>query len=431
MKKAVLGPYLLVTLSYIRYIGHISFVWHYGNYMRFLRSKKKRIYLDYAAATPVRIAVHAAMRPYQSDMYANPSAIHTEGVLARQAVETAREKLARTLKIRSNDIVFTGSGTESNNLAILGAVQAQKKAGKAYEDMEVISTKLEHPSVGKVLEYLLTLGVQVTYVDVDAEGLIIPASLQKALSEKSILVSFAYVNSEIGTIQEVGKLARIVRAFEKTQATRVLVHVDAAQAPLWLPCQLDSLLVDILTLDAGKCYGPKGVGVIVMRHGVELAPVFYGGSQETGLRPATENVAGIVGAVESVVIAQQFRDTRATKVTEVRDKAIEQFLKIDGAVLNGPVIKRVANNINISIPGIDSEFAVISLDAAGIACSTKSACSGASGDGSSVVFAITNDSARATSTIRLTLGEETTAEDLTKTVAVLTQHVLKMRAVKL
>jgi len=396
--------------------------------MKFLKTRKKRIYLDYAAATPVRVAVQAAMRPYERDMFANPSAIHQEGVIARGAIDTAREKLARLLKIRPSGVVFTGSGTESNNLAILGAVQAQYAAGVAYCDMEVISTKLEHPSVGKVLEYLTTLGVQVKYMQVDDEGLIRVASLEELLSEKTILVSFAYVNSEIGTIQDVGKLARVVRAFEKAHGSRVLVHIDAAQAPLWLPCQLDGLLVDILTLDAGKCYGPKGVGVLAMRHGVSLAAVSYGGPQESGLRPSTENTAGIVGAVEAIVIAQEGCGKRANKVASLRDNAIEQFLQIDGVVRNGSSTKCVANNVNISIPGIDSEFAVISLDMAGIACSTKSACSGASGDGSSVVLAISDDPSRATSTIRFSLGEETTSRDILTTVAVLTQHVVKMRA---
>jgi len=395
--------------------------------MKFLRTKQKRIYLDYAAATPIRIAVQTAMRPYERDLFANPSAIHGEGVVVRQIIESARERLARILKIRPSGIVFTGSGTEANNLAILGAVQAKKETGVAYTDMEVISTKLEHPSVGKVLEHLCTLGVKVKYLQVDAEGLIEPSSLKSALSEKTILVSFAYVNSEIGTVQDAGKLARIVRAYEKTHNTHILVHMDAAQAPLWLPCQLDGLLVDILTLDAGKCYGPKGVGVLAMRHGVKLLSVSYGGSQESGLRPATENVAGIIGAVEAIILAQEDHQKRSANVTALRDMAIAQFLKIDGVMLNGSSTKRVANNINISIPGIDSEFAVISLDTAGIACSTKSACSGAGGDGSSVVLAISDDTARATSTIRFSLGEETTSKELSKAVEVLSKHVVKMR----
>lgn len=402
-------------------------MWHYWD-MKFLRMKEKRIYLDYAAATPVRNAVLQVMSPFLSDVFANASAIHKEGVAARLAIEAARERLARLLKIRPNGVVFTGSGTESNNLALVGAVEARHKSGVAYADMEVIATKIEHPSIIKVLEHLGSLGVGIRYMDVDEDGLIVAQSLHELLSKKTVVVSFAYANSEIGTVQEVGKLARIARAYEKENGIRIYVHLDAAQAPLWLTCEMDRLMVDILTLDAGKCYGPKGVGVLAMRHGVSLAPILFGGPQEGGVRPATENTAGIVGAVEAIVIAQESFEKRAHKVSQLRDKTIEDLLTIEGAVLNGSKVERIANNINVSIPGIDSEYAVITLDTAGIACSTKSACSGASGNGSSVVRTISQDDARAISTIRLSLGEETTSRDLVKTVSVLKKHVLKMRA---
>jgi cysteine desulfurase len=396
--------------------------------MKFLRKKQKRIYLDYAAATPLRHSVQQAMCTFEREMFANASAIHQEGVLVRQAIESARERLARVLKIRPNGLVFTGSGTESNNLAILGAVNARHASGVAYTDMEVISTRIEHPSVSKVLEHLSGLGVGIKYLDIDSEGLIAVQSLHTLMSTKTVVVSFAYVNSEIGVIQEVGKLSRIVRAFEKEHDTRTYVHVDAAQAPLYLTCEMDRLMADIITLDAGKCYGPKGVGVLAMRHGVELVSVLHGGPQESGLRPATENTAGIIGAVEAIVVAQEEYEKRTNKLTTLRDTAIGNFEKIEGVVLNGSRTKRIANNINISIPSVDSEFAVIVLDQAGIACATKSACSGAGGDGSTVVRAMTNDENRATSTLRFTLGGKTTASDMLKTVAVLKAHVLKTKA---
>ena len=395
--------------------------------MKFLKHKKKRIYLDYAAATPMRVAVQEVMKPYQRDIFANASAIHQEGVQARQAIEKAREKLARVLKIRPVDVLFTGSGTESNNLAILGVVEAKKAQGVAYADMEVISTHIEHPSVAKVLEHLEVLGVTVRYMEVDDGGMILTRSLQDILTEKTVVVSFAYANSEIGVVQPVGKLARVVRAAEKQMGTQVVVHIDAAQAPLWLPCQMERLLVDIMTLDAGKCYGPKGVGVLAMRHGVEITPVMYGGPQEHNLRPATENTAGIVGSVEAICIAQEGMQKRVQKVSVLRDRALEQLQQIEGVVINGSLEYRIANNINISIPGIDSEFAVISLDVAGIACSTKSACSGATGQGSAVVLTVSGDTARSASTIRFTLGEETTYRELKKVTEVLRLHVLKMQ----
>jgi len=395
--------------------------------MKFLTSKKRRIYLDYAAATPVRQRVLDSMQRFYRDDFANPSAIHQEGVRARTAINDAREKIARTLKVRPEHVYFTGSGTESNNIAILGTIEAKKQEGVAYADMEVISTPLEHPSVLKTLEHLQSLGVTVVYVGVSDEGLIRIKSVQQLLSEKTVLVTFAYVNSEIGVIQEVGKITRAVRAFEKKHAVHIYVHTDAAQAPLWLSCEIDRLTVDLLTLDAGKCYGPKGVGVLVLRHGVTLMPVSYGGPQEGGLRPATENVAGIVGAAEAIVLAQSQYEIRAQKVHKLRDYMIEELLKIDRVVLNGSKEQRVANNINISIPGIDSEFAVVVLDEKGIACSTKSACSGAGGGGSSVVLAISHDDARASSSIRFSLGEETTHTEIKRAVFVLSGHVAKAR----
>lgn len=391
-------------------------------------SKSKRIYLDYAAATPVRKEVVLAMRLYFSEVYGNAGAIHKEGVEARNVIERAREELARLLRVRQNDVIFTASGTESNNLAILGTIEARRKEGILYEDMEVVSTRIEHPSILEVLAHVERLGVKVIYVQLDEFGLIDLASFKESLSPKTILVTFAYVNSEIGVVQRVGKLARAVRSSEKEFGIKTYIHIDAAQVPLWLPCALDSLMVDMLSLDAGKCYGPKGVGVLVKRHGVALTSVIFGGAQEGGLRPSTENTPLIVGAVHALKIAQEHYQSRSVTVTKLRDAFIAMLEVIDGVVVNGPKEERVANNINISIQGLDSEFAVISLDEKGIACSTKSACGGARGDGSTVVRAITNDPSRATSTVRFTLGEQTTLSELVYTAKILKEHVYKNRA---
>ena len=397
----------------------IGMVWFYRN---------KRIYLDYAAATPVRRGVLRSMQPYYATHFANPSAIHREGVAARHVVETSRGEVASTLKIRPADVFFTASGTESNNLALIGAVEAYRRAGRAYADMEILSTRIEHPSVTQTLLYLSSLGVRVTYLSVDAFGMIETQSLKDALSAQTILVSFAYANSEVGTVQEVGKLARIVRAFEKEHKTRIYLHLDAAQAPLWLPCAPDRLKVDILTLDAGKCYGPKGVGILARRHGVDLQGILHGGPQEGTLRPATENVPGIVGASHALRIAQERLSQRTEKVTALRDYMIAQLRTEKGVVLNGPEgERRIANNVNISIRGMDSEFAVVSLDEKGIACSTKSACGSLHTSGSAVVREMTKDEERAQSTIRFTLGEETTKRDIDHAVKALKEHISLMR----
>lgn len=390
----------------------------------------KRIYLDYASATPVRKEVNEIMKPFWSLQFGNASAIHHEGVEAREAIETARTKLARLLHVKEEGVVFTGSGTESNNIAIFGTLEEYRKKGIAYEDMEIVSTPLEHPSVLQVLKHVQEWGVQTRYLEVDEEGLILPQSLEALVSPKTVLVTFAYVNSEIGTIQHVGKLARMVRVLEKKYNSRMYVHIDAAQAPLWQSCELDKLGVDVLTLDAGKCYGPKGVGVLAFRYGVSLKSFMFGGSQEGGLRPGTENTALIVGAVEALRIAQEKHQERNSKIQQLRDLFIADLESIEGVVLNGSKISRVANNVNISIPGIDSEFAVISLDQQDIACSTKSACGGAKGEGSSVVKAITHSDERALSTIRFTLGEETTRAELIQTAKTVKAHSEKILAFK-
>lgn len=394
----------------------------------FWKTTKKRIYLDYASATPVRSEVVEAMAPFWQNDFGNAGAIHREGVIAKNAIARAREKVARMVHVRPQGIVFTGSGTESNNLALIGAIEARRRAGVLYSDMEVVSTAIEHASVLEVLTYLQTLGVGIVYVALDEQGIIVTESFKKGLTVKTVLVTFALVNSEIGTIQPIGKLSRIVRAFEKDTATNILIHVDGAQAPLWLSCTLDSLGVDMISLDAGKCYGPKGVGVLAYKHGVQLTPHFFGGDQEGGLRPGTENTALIVGAVESLCIAQTHCKDRCERIATLRDAFIEDLEKIEGVVLNGSREERVANNVNISVTGIDSEFAVITLDEKGIACATKSACGGAKGDGSLVVQTISNDKARATSTIRFSLGEATTVAELECTVSALKDHVVKTRA---
>lgn len=392
-------------------------------------NRKRRIYLDYAAATPVRREVLFAMAPYFNREWGNASAIHKEGVTARKAVEAAREEAARTLRVRAEHVTFTSGGTESNNLALLGTIASIHDAGVPYEDMEIISTKLEHPSVLKTLEHLGRLGLTINYAPVDEDGLIIEAEFQKLLTSKTRLVTFAYANSETGVISDINRFGRLIKEFEKKNNISIYFHTDASQAPLWLPCQLDALAVDLLTLDAGKCYGPKGIGVLVHRQKIKLSPIMWGGSQEAGLRPGTENTAPVVGAAKAISIAQKLFPKRSEKVKQLRDRFLEELEKIEGVVLNGSRAERLPNNVNISIPGLDSEYAVVSLDEAGVAASTKSACSGAGGGGSHVVFEMTKDRDRASSTIRFTLGEGTTGRELSKTVMMLREHINKMKLV--
>lgn len=399
------------------------------DFLRTYWKKGKAIHLDYAATTPVHPDVLKAMAPYWNEVWANPSAIYKSGVLARNVIEGARETLARVLKVRAHDITFTSGGTESNNLAIAGTIEAVASRGRAYSDIELISTRIEHPSITEMLKWYEQKGVVVHYIDVNEEGLIDEKEFAAALNAKTVLATFAYVNSEVGVVQQVKQLTRIVKKFNLTNDTHIPVHLDASQAPLWLSCEMDMLGVDMMTLDAGKCYGPKGVGVLARRHGVTLAPRMFGGDQEAGLRAGTENTALIVGCVHAIVRAQKNWKERSESVTKLRDALISTLeVSIPGVLLNGSCTQRVANNVNISIPGIDTEFAVITLDAHNIAASTKSACGGAKGDGSTVVRAMTADDIRARSTIRFTLGEDTTKHEILTAARVLRDHVAKTRA---
>lgn len=390
---------------------------------------ESRIYLDHAAATPLCPAAATVMQSLLSETYGNPSAIHAEGQAARAVVEEARSQVARTLGVRAAGVTFVSGGTEGNALAIVGHLTARVGAGAAWSDLEVVSTPLEHPSVLETLQALAARGVTVKMAAVDAGGVVTPAALAAVLSPKTALVTMAYVNSEIGTVQPVSSLVRTVRAFAREHnLPRITVHLDAAQAPLWLPCQLPRLGVDLLSLDGGKCGGPKGSGAVVTHGVVPLSSVLWGGGQEQGLRPGTENVLGIGGFAAALSFAQEGVVARAARVAAVRDAGITELLRVlPGAVLNGPVGEtRVANNINISIPGLDSEYAVVALDVAGIAASTKSACAGAGGGESVVVRVVSGDAARARSTIRFTLGPNTKVTDIATAARVLADHVALM-----
>lgn len=388
-----------------------------------------RVYLDFAAASPLLPEAKAAMEPFLMGDFGNPSAIHQEGVVARRAVEGARDGVARTLHTRPELITFTSGGTEGNNLTIFGVIEALHLAGHAYHDMAVITTAIEHPSITKAMERLRNMGVEVRLVEVDEFGFVKLSHLREIISDKVVLMTVAYANSEIGVVQSTRTIRKVLREAEAKFNTTIYFQVDAAQAPLWLTCQFDTVDADFLVLDAGKCCGPKGVGILARSHRAKLVSVSYGGGQESGLRPGTENVAGIVGAGVALVAAQGDWRGRAERARQVRDEAIVYILEnIPQAILNGPVgEERLVNNINISIPELDTEYATVVLDSKGFAMSTKSACAGAGGGESVVVKTISSDPTRARSTLRLTFGPATTLEQLKSCTDTLKTHIEKMR----
>lgn len=391
--------------------------------------KTPRVYLDYAAATPLSKSVFLAMKPFLTDTFGNASAIHHEGVLSRRAVEEARARIAAAVQVRPEYVTFTSGGTESNNLAIAGLIEKLYRGGRTHDGMEVVTTRIEHPSIMATMESLVRLGVIVKYVAVDEKGKIVLSDLKSLLNEKTVLFSCAYANSEIGTIQELHAIKKELAIVEKNFTSKIFFHLDAAQAPLWLSCQFDSLNVDLLALDVGKCNGPKGVGMLVRSKRVLIQETLFGGGQESGLRPGTENVAGMVGASVALSEAQHSFKRRAEKVAAVRDIGIKILLKqIPGALLNGPTGEdRLANNINISIPGLDTEFTAVVLDKHGFAVSTKSACAGAGGGESVVVKEISGDPARSRSTLRFSLSPETTVKNISDLAIVLQNHIAQMQ----
>jgi cysteine desulfurase len=390
--------------------------------------RKKRTYLDWAAGTPLAHSAFSAMKPWLQKHYGNPSAIHDEGVLARQAVEKARTSVARVLGVRPVEVFFTGSGTEANNLAINGLIEHLINTDQPLHEIEVITTAIEHPSVSKVLQYLQRQGLVVHYAPLDEHGLIDTQAFSRLLNERTRLVTVAHVNSEIGVIQPIKKLTRTVRQFNREHASAIKVHIDSAQAPLWLSCDVHQLGVDIMTLDAGKFCGPKGVGVLIKLSGTTVFNQLHGGGQEAGLRAGTENVAGIVGTAVALEEAQGNWQGRQEHTTLVRDNTLTQIQKrLPTALVNGPLGEcRVANNINLSLPGIDTEYLAIWLNQKGFAVSTKSACSGAGGGESRVVKEIYHDKARASSTIRLTLGPDTNEKSLSKLVTEVQEYLATM-----
>lgn len=387
-----------------------------------------RVYLDYAAATPLRHFIRREMERVLK-LYGNPSSIHGEGVAARRGLTEIRTRAARALRARAEEIIFTSGGTESNNLAIQGVINAALETRKNEKSIHIITSVVEHTSVLEPIQRAQERGALVTYVKPDNRGMIDPRHVQEALTPETILVSLMYVNNEIGTITDLRKISRAVRAFRNNQQSAFpkerhypLLHTDASQAPLFLDCAPERLGVDLLTVDAAKLYGPKGSGILFRRRGVPLARVSGGGTQEWGARPGTESLMLAVGATAALERAQKTHQESAHAVARLRDYVFQKLEKeFPQVTLNGDTKKRVANNVNISIPNIDPEFFVIQLDQLGIAASTASACK--FGEISSVVGELGRGN-QDSGAIRITLGLETKQEDIDRLIRAL-QYLLK------
>ncbi len=374
----------------------------------------KRIYLDHAATTPVDPQVLEAMLPYFTDRYGNASSLHSEGTAAQEALEQSREQVAALIGGDSSEIVFTGSGTESDNLAIKGTA-LQHGGG------HVITSQIEHPAVLRTCEYLERWGYDVTYLPVDRHGLVDPDDVSEAIRDDTILVSVMHANNEIGTIEPIEEIANIAHEHN------VPVHTDAVQTVGKTSVDVDSLDVDMLSLSAHKIYGPKGTGALYVRDTMQLEPLLHGGGHEHGLRSSTENIPNIVGLGTACQLAVRRLEEERQRQTELRDRLIDGVLDIEKAYLNGHPTQRLPNNAHFRFTAVEGESLLLSLDEEGIAASTGSACSSKKLQASHVLLAIGLDEVEAHGSLRLTLGKDTTREDVDHVLKVLPGIVERLR----
>ena len=375
------------------------------------------IYLDNAATTATKPEVLEAMLPYFTQVYGNPSSIHRAGRDARRAVEHAREQVAAALNADKGEIYFTAGGGESDNWAIKGTAFAHREKGN-----HIITTQIEHHAVLHTCQWLERQGFEVTYLPVDADGLVDPADVERAITDRTILVSVMMANNEIGTIEPIAEIARIAHAHG------VLMHTDAVQAVGAVEVDVRALGVDMLSLSAHKFYGPKGVGALYVRRGVKLDTYMHGGAQERGRRAGTEYLPGIVGLGKAIELATADIAGHAARLTAMRDRLIDGILKeIPYARLNGHRTRRLPGNVNVSIEYIEGEALLLRLDLAGIEGSSGSACTSGSLDPSHVLLAIGLPHEIAHGSLRLTLGDYNTEADVDATLAALPEIVRTLR----
>lgn len=385
----------------------------------------KHIYLDYAATTPVDPLVLVAMQPYFSRVFGNPSSLHWFGQQATQAVDEARIKVARLIGAKTEEIVFTSGGTEANNFALKGAAYVLKGQGN-----HIITTKIEHHAILHPCQFLEKNGFNVTYLSVDKDGLVNLDTLAQAITPQTILISIMHANNEIGVIQPVQKISAIIKDKIKSPKQKIYFHTDAVQTVGHIPININDLDVDLLSMSAHKIYGPKGVGALYIKSGIKLEPLLHGGEQEHNRRASTENVAGIVGFGQACELAEKELSQESKRLKELRDYFIKTILeKIKYSRLNGHPQERLPNNINISFEGIEGESMLISLDMTGIACSTGSACSSKTLEPSHVLMALGLAPEIAHSSLRFSLGKQTTKKDLDYTIGELTRIVQRLREI--
>jgi cysteine desulfurase len=378
----------------------------------------KLIYLDHAATTPLHPDVLAAMMPYLTEQYANPSTLYSFGKEAREAVEEARARVAELIGAQPNEIYFTSGATESDNWAVVGAAYALESKGR-----HIVTSAIEHHAVLETCEFLEKRGWDVTVLPVDGDGLVDPDDVRKAITDQTVLIAIMHSNNEIGVIEPIAEIGAIAR--EKG----ILFHTDATQSIGKVPVDVNELRADLLSLSGHKIYGPKGVGALYIRKGARILPYLYGGGQEHKKRAGTHNVPGIVGLGKAAEIARQTMSEESARLTLLRDRLIEGILtRMPDTRLNGHPTKRLPNNVNVSIEGVEGESMILFLDAMGICVSSGSACTSGDLAASHVLLALGLPHEIAHGSLRLTLGRDNAEADVDRVLEVLPGIVNRLRA---
>jgi cysteine desulfurase len=383
-------------------------------------STAKRVYMDHAAGKPIDLRVVEAMLPHMKTFYGNPSSLHQFGQEARKALEDARTKIAELINAeRKESIIFTSGATESNNMAIKGVVNRNKDRGT-----RIITSSIEHMSVVNTYKFLTTKGFEAVFLPVDNYGFVKLESLEKELTDKTVLVSMVYANGEIGTIQPMKEISKIVHS------KNAYLHVDATAACGQVPINVKEEGIDLLTVSSNDMYGPKGIGALYIKEGIRIEPLLHGGGQERGLRSGTENLPSIVGFGKAAEIAEKEMQSESEKLVKLRDRLIDGLLKpIPYSFLNGHPTKRLPDNVSVRYSFIEGESMLLSLDMMSVAASSGSACTAKTLEPSHVLLAIGLKHEEAHGSLMFTLGRQNTEEEVDYVVSLMPSIVKRLRAI--
>lgn len=394
------------------------------DFLKFNTKAKKRVFLDYASATPIRPEVREVLRVAANESFANPSALYREARRAKELLSDARKDVARTLNTTASQIVFTSGGTEANNIALLGVFEKARENGTVRP--HVVSVVTEHPAIREVLTEIERRGGEVTLLEPKEDGLISVHQVLDVIKSTTVLVSVMYVNNEIGVVQPIKEIAQAIKLKTKDSGFKVLILTDACQAPLWYGLDMSTLGVDLLSLDGLKIGGPRGVGCLYVKGGTEISPVMWGGGQEGGLRSGTEHVGACLGFAKALELAKKERKELSEKVEVLRDELWNQIQKnFPTASVNGSMKYRAPNNLNVCFSGVDAEYLTVALDTYGVCVSYSSSCRTLKEDSTSYVVEALKPECKGSS-IRFTLGKGTTRSDIDAAVEALKKAVIQV-----